>query len=192
VAEETSNPEWYDPRFDPYMNAVGRIATLWAALEFNINEAIWELANVEAAAGACITSQIGSVGPRMRALISLVHFRKGNDNILRELATYMRAIEGLSRQRNRYIHDPATIGKESGKISRINVTADLRLDFGFKDVDLKEMARIFQKVRDAIKTFSTFRQRITPELPSWPRTQFEQSAQGVQSHLLPPDTDTSR
>jgi hypothetical protein len=186
VADETSNPEWYDSRFDPYMNAVGRIATLWAALEFNINEAIWELSNIEAAAGACITSQIGNVGSRMRALISLVHFRRGNDKLLRELAALMRTLESLSRQRNRYIHDPATIGEESGEINRIQVTADLRLDFGFKDVNLEEMAKIFQKIRDAIVTFKTFRQRFISELPSWPRTQFEQSAQGVRSHLLPP------
>ena len=55
-------PDWYDKRFDPYVIAVGRIANIWAQLEFNINQAIWELCNVETGAGACVTSQIGSIG----------------------------------------------------------------------------------------------------------------------------------
>jgi len=57
-----TDEEWYDPRFNPYMQAVGKIATVWAGLEFSINQAIWELCNVEAAAGACITAQLIGAG----------------------------------------------------------------------------------------------------------------------------------
>lgn len=64
IIEEEDAEDWhYDTRFDPYMLRVGRVAVVWAALEFAINQAIWQLANVEAGAGACITSQIIITGP---------------------------------------------------------------------------------------------------------------------------------
>src|ERR1700722_17968754 len=97
--------DWYDARFDPYMRAVGKIATMWGALEFAINQAIWELCNVEAAAGACITSQLIGSGPRMRAFISLIDFRahdskcENEEKLITQFNKLTQKIDGLGRQR---------------------------------------------------------------------------------------------
>jgi hypothetical protein len=58
---EPTTPDWYDSRFDPYCLAVGRIAGIWAQMEFIINQAIWEL--MEVGAGACLTAQIVVITP---------------------------------------------------------------------------------------------------------------------------------
>jgi hypothetical protein len=107
MADDPTTPEWHDTRFDPYILAVGRITTLWASLEWELNQTIWELANIELGAGACITSQIFTVSSRMRCIIALVHYRHGSNDLLGDLEKFMRKVEGLSRQRNRYIHDPS-------------------------------------------------------------------------------------
>lgn len=66
----------------PLLEAIGYVATGWARLEHNINLAIWRLAAVEDADGACITAQIPSIVPRMRALIALVHRNGGTPETL--------------------------------------------------------------------------------------------------------------
>jgi hypothetical protein len=61
--------------FTPYFTAIGRLAIIWAEFEFSINEAIWELANVERFAGTCMTSQMIGPGPRFRCFVSLLRLR---------------------------------------------------------------------------------------------------------------------
>jgi hypothetical protein len=173
--------DWYDKRFDPYVTAVGRIAGIWAQLEFIINDAIWELANVEAGAGACITSQIIQSSSRMRALISLVHYRGAKKDLLAELNQFSNHLEGLGRQRNRFIHDPAGLNQETGEISRVNVTADRRLDFSFHPVDYAKMASLHTDIKVAISRFRDLYNRILDEVPPWPKTQFERSPLGIRA-----------
>jgi hypothetical protein len=65
----------HDRRFNKHMTALGHAVAAWAALEFAIGEAIWELANVEREAGACVTAQLVGPGPRVRALVALLELR---------------------------------------------------------------------------------------------------------------------
>jgi hypothetical protein len=174
----TDDDSWYDPRFDAYMTAVGRIALMWAHLEYNLNEAIWELENVESAVGACVTAQIFSASGRLRALISLVHHRGAPNTIIRKLNKLGQKIEGLGRQRNEYVHHPVSLGIETGKLTRVHVSADRQLDFKFKPTDLNEMRKLFRNIRFASVEFDALYDRILSELPPWPRKQFGQSDRG--------------
>jgi hypothetical protein len=171
--------DWYDNRFDRYATAVGRIAGIWAQLEFVINDAIWELANVESGAGACITAQIIPSNPRMRALISLVHYRGAKQELLTELNRFRHQIDGLGQQRNRFIHDPASINLETGEIQRVNITAELKLDFSCHSVDYDKMASLHAKIKMAIMRFRDLYNRVLNELPPWPKTQYERSRLGI-------------
>jgi hypothetical protein len=174
-----ADDDWYDKRFDHYVTAVGRIAGIWAQLEFAINDAIWELANVESGAGACITAQIIPSNSRMRAFISLVHYRGAQQELLADLNRFSNSIEELGRRRNRFIHDPAGIDQETGEIKRVNVTADRRLDFSFHPVDYDKMASLHAEIKMAITRFRDLYNRVLDEVPAWPKTQFERSPLGI-------------
>ena len=64
-----------DPAYDSQFAAVGRLVDKWAQLEFAIDQAIWQLANVEQMLGACITAQLIGVNGRLQALRSLLQAR---------------------------------------------------------------------------------------------------------------------
>ena len=100
-----------DPRWDDYLKAIGTVCMVWADLDFNIHEAIWELANVENNVGACITAQIVPPLSRFRALIALVHFRGGDEKLVKALNKLSLTVDGLARQRNRIVHDSWTMAK---------------------------------------------------------------------------------
>jgi hypothetical protein len=140
--------DWYDARFDPYMLAVGKIATVWAGLEFAINQAIWELCNVDAGAGACLTAQLIGPSPRMRAVIALVDFRsrgpehQTEQKLISQLNKLRERIEGLGRQRNNFIHQYPFIDTEGGELSRLEVTADRQLKFDWVPADFDAMAGV--------------------------------------------------
>ena len=76
-----------DPKYDPHFAAIGRVAETWAQLEFHIDTAIWEFAQVEQMFGACITSQLIGVNNRFRALSSLVQARNGSNESVTVMAS---------------------------------------------------------------------------------------------------------
>jgi len=180
MVEVPPNPDWYDARFDPYLIQVGRIATMWGDLEFAVNQSIWELANVEPSVGACLTAQLVTIGSRMRALLALLHFRDAEDELLKEFSRLDNKIEGLGRQRNRWVHDPVALGR-GGELRRIHVTADKRLDYAVKDADLVEMHELHVKIREASLEFRALYKKARDALPPWPRTQFEQAPRSILS-----------
>ena len=74
----------YDSKLDPYYSAVGRLVLDWAEFEFNVNDAIWELANIERKVGTCLTSQFIGPGPRFRCLVALLNFRGTPTDIVKK------------------------------------------------------------------------------------------------------------
>ncbi|MGD0141609.1 MAG: hypothetical protein ABSC92_00460 [Rhizomicrobium sp.] len=170
---------WYDSRFDPYLVAVGRIAGIWAQLEFLINDAIWELANVEGGAGACLTAQIVSSNGRIKALVSLVHYRGARDELLKAFNKFGSDVDDLGRQRNRFVHDPVGINKDTGELFRVNVTADRKLDSSLKVADFSAMAALHREIAQTCTRFGLLYGRALNELPPWPRKQFASSPRGI-------------
>jgi hypothetical protein len=187
--------DWYDARFDPYMQAVGKIAIMWAALEYAINQAIWELCNVEAAAGACITAQLIGPGPRIRAFISLIDFRahdpqcENEKKLITQFNKLAQRIEGFGGQRNSYIHQCAVIGVEKGDIKRLDLSANRRLKFDYVPADLEVMEKLAGDIRQARIDFDANFERVLVEFSPWPRTQFEQSNRGFLSLRKTKDSD---
>jgi hypothetical protein len=145
--------DWYDIRFDPYLTRVGRITVLWFHLELSINEAIWELANTAVGPGACITTQIIALGSRTRALIALVSYRHGDKDLIKNLNIFSDNAEGLARQRNRYVHDTAYIGLDTGKLKRLEIKTEKELSFKYEEIDLKEMDSLVEKIKKCIDDF---------------------------------------
>src|SRR5262245_35397875 len=95
--------------------AIGAVATSWALLEYRINQVIWAFSNVDDEDGACITAQIPSVGPRLRALVALAHRRRISEPLIKKLNSFTTDVDALGRQRNRVVHDPWVVSTKRGE-----------------------------------------------------------------------------
>lgn len=161
--------------FEPFMIALGRLATAWSEYELHLNIYIWELANVEKIAGSCMTSQMIGPGPRLRCLLSLLELRKAPAEIINAFNSHATKAEKIGRQRNRLIHDPWMLESKTGQINRIEITADKHVRHAFVGGEVKEIDELFFKLSKLIDEAESLWSRVETELPPWPRTQFDQS-----------------
>jgi hypothetical protein len=193
MADDPNSPESkfqsdpHDHRFDAHMAALGHLSAIWASLEFQINQAIWELCNIERGTGACVTAQIVAPVGRMRALISLIHYRGANPFLIGKFNKFSQRVDSLARQRNRYIHDTWTISPTTGEVYRVHVTADRELQFGFQPTSVEQLTTLFLEIQEAIIRFDDLYKSARAELPPWPRTQYEQSP-GIHASPLAQDS----
>lgn len=86
--------------------AVGRVASKWAMLEHQIQRLIWGLAGLDRMTGTCITSQIGTSGRLMDALLALLDQKGASKDELQPLRSLSGTIGDKQRMRNRIVHDP--------------------------------------------------------------------------------------
>jgi hypothetical protein len=177
----------YDDLMQDHMTALGRVAAIWADLEFTIVEMIWELANVEREIGACITGQFIGPGPRIRALVSLIKIRGANPQLIAEFNKAAKCLDRVVSKRNRSVHDPWQV-QPNGEIVRLQITADRSLNFAFETETETDLNRLYDDIRGVNQTFERLRIKTLNELPSWPKTQFEQSP-GIRKPRVNPATD---
>lgn len=167
--------ETFESRWLPLMAGIGRVASVWAKLEFLINEMIWDLANVDINCGACITAQLTTPVSRMRTLISLVRFHGGKDDLIGDLNKFSGRLDGLARRRNRIIHDPWGYDFTKDTYMRLEVTADRKLVFESKEAQIDDLKRVFDDIMHATTDFNHLVEKIMAGLPAWPRIQYWQS-----------------
>ena len=171
----------FGPEIEPYYKLIGKLAITWAEFELSVNEAIWELANVTREAGTCMTSQFIGPGPRFRCLVSLLNLRKAPDALVKAINVLSGEAENLGRQRNRYLHDPLMRDRDTGRIYRMETTADRTLKHIGIPVETEEIGRLVEKIETIDADFDDIYLRVLAETPLWPRTQFEQSP-GIRRH----------
>jgi hypothetical protein len=154
----------------------------WASFELAVNLTIWELANVSQQAGACITSQIISPSARFRTLVALVHLRGGTKEHIEALNKFSQKADGLARQRNRIVHDPAYISSEADvsdlttlEYSRLEITADRKLAFGMQPASIDDLRKIEDKIVDLIQKYKELSSQILSELPTFSSNEFRRS-----------------
>jgi hypothetical protein len=147
---------------------------IWSQFEFFVSETIWELANVDRRAGACITAQIFGPNPRFKALVALMHFRGASQDLLDQMNSLSGKAQGLGERRNRIVHDPWSVS-ESDDIRRLHVKADRKLEFEFKADSVEDLNKAYTDIVKLIQDFESFRERLFAELPAYSRTPYEQS-----------------
>jgi len=152
---------------------IQRITTDWGALEFHVNECIWWLAEVRFGLGACITSQIYTLDGRLNALHALLKLRRAPQSLIDELNQLWEASRGPSEIRNRTVHDPWAV-TQSGKVSRLEITAKRTLKFGFRPITVKELKADQEKVRECVLHFTTFRDKVKAALSALPEIPHEE------------------
>jgi hypothetical protein len=111
----------------------------------------------------------------MRAFISLVDQRGGNQALLADIGSFMKDADDLGRRRNRIIHDPWVAGEELGTAFRLEIQADRKLQFRWKPVSTPKIDQLAGDVLLAKARFLALYERALAELPPFPQTQFEQS-----------------
>lgn len=185
--EDLNLPDWYRVEFDSYCLEVGRLSVLWAAFENRIDSLIWELLDVEATKGACLTAQMIGPGPRVRALQAIVDETDASRETKREFQRLGKKAEELGGKRNRYEHDTVTIGATSGLLWTHEITANKKLRIESKAADIQHIRALWIEIRSATQTLLALRFKLIAELPTWQRTRYKRSI----SNPLPdtPDQD---
>jgi hypothetical protein len=153
---------------DPHATAIGRIAETWAQLEFQMDRGIWALVGVEHELTACITAQLISAHPRMRAFTALADVRGASDTTLRKLNTFSGDIGGLSEKRNRTVHDSRTVDKTTQQVFKLEITAKPKVHFGFKEETIDDLRKIHGQIQRALHDFITLRDETLREIQALP------------------------
>jgi hypothetical protein len=166
------------------------VATGWATLEHEINQVIWRLASMSNGDGACITAQIPAILSRMRALIALAHRSGCDSDLLKELNRFSSEVDGLSRRRNRIIHDPWFVKPDQSAFGRLEITADRRLIFEMRPEGAPEVLAVAQEINDAKGAFVKLRDRIRDSVVAHAKEQIEaHHGKGSADFLDRPDQD---
>lgn len=162
-----------------YYTAIGRIASGWAHFELVVNHALWELANVQQHAGACITAQIIAPIPRFKALVALLSLRGASDAAIKRINSLSGTANDLAEKRNRIVHDSSAVHKASGQFSQLRITADRKLKFDFVPVEMAELKQVEDRIKKLISDLGCAIQDAMDELPAYDKRQFELSP-GIQ------------
>ena len=156
-----------DPELEPYIILVGRIITSWAALETRMASAIWRIGEIPDAIGASITSQIYTFDGLVKALQAILRVR-GFHRDAQKLQGLSNNAKGLQEVRNRLVHDGVHF--HDGAVHRLEITANRRLKFGYRKVDLDSLkatseaiTKIHDDLDEAIKEALESIPRLTGE-----------------------------
>jgi hypothetical protein len=143
---------------------VGKISSNWAAFEAIQNSALWVLARVDDDAGACLTSQIPNISRALDAFATLVCLRGGDDTLMMRINKFIEKTHNLSARRNRAIHAPWHWNFETGKASRLVITAQKKLVFGPEEVETAEMSKLVDETHDHVEAFEKIIEEISEKL----------------------------
>lgn len=143
---------------------IGRIASVWAMLEFRMDQLIWYLLDVEQTFGACITTQINGPSPRLRALKTLIELRGNSPTIITKLTKFSHKIWDTQEQRNRTIHDPWFIKEDGTTVEQMRVaTIENKIVYKTVPVTLIETKSIYAKSLELLKEFNYISEEIRKE-----------------------------
>jgi len=114
-------------------------------------------------------------------LLALLKFRQAPQTLLDEFNVVSKKMEKVAAKRNRYVHDPVVMEAETGKIARMEATADKHIRYGFMASEVSDLISLTIEIDHVGLEFDQLYLRALAELPSWPRKQFEQSV-GIHYH----------
>ena len=141
---------------------IGRIASVWSMLEFNIDQLIWKLLDVEQTLGACITTQIMGIAPRIRSLKALLEVFRAPKHFIKKINKFSDKIIPMQEERNRLIHDPWFINNERPVQIR---KAIIKNEIVYKTlvIDVEKIKEIYNKTLALLKEFNGYINEIQNE-----------------------------
>lgn len=145
---------------EPYYVTIGKISSRWSMIEQQVDDAIWQLADVDPEKGACITSQIASVEYRLRSLISLVTLLGGSEELIGKLNTFTRQANSHSAARNRIIHDPILYHEELSCVVVMRLSANKTLRYEVEPISLDYYIQIYRNITTFLDAFILLREEV--------------------------------
>jgi hypothetical protein len=157
-----------DRALAPFFEEVGRIASNWANLEFQIEHTIWQLAEVVHIAGACITSQLSGIGARLRVLTALARLRGCSERTIKGINSFDGAIQPTLLKRNRVVHDWWGVAN-TGEIAQMRATLlGKKAEFKLNITAVAELQAIVKEISKRSGEFSELRAKIQAEVAAAP------------------------
>jgi hypothetical protein len=147
-----------------YHAYVGRIASVWAMLEFRIDQLLWLLANVDQTSGACLTSQMMGTTPRLRSLRALMELRGSSPELIKKVKSLTGSIIIPQEERNRVVHDPWFIGGTTKTASQIR-KAIIEDKIVYEQItrNLSDLEKTYKKSVSILLRFNEIRDEIISE-----------------------------
>jgi mRNA-degrading endonuclease HigB of HigAB toxin-antitoxin module len=152
------------PEDSPHFTAIGRIASAWATLDFEIDSLVWDLADIEPTKGACITAQLVSTRSRLQALLALMTLREADDKLMKAVRKFVTDTQELVSKRNRMVHDHWMYEVSTKKMHRLQITADPKPIFDLKDTSLEAIAEVAKSIEAHVIRFMFTRAEIMKRL----------------------------
>lgn len=145
----------------PYAHyaAIGKVIDAWGDLEFEVDRVIWELMGAPQPFGACVTSQLISIHPKLRALRALLHLWSADD-LADQVGSFASGMYELTELRNRTVHDKRFILHPQNDVVRFEITAPKRLTFEAKIERKDDLNEIVRRIREKVRLFDDIRDKI--------------------------------
>jgi hypothetical protein len=131
-----------------------------------MDQLIWHLLGTNQALGACVTSQMISVHPRLRALRSLADLWNLSEPIRARLTRFTTEAEDMSTKRNRTIHDKRLVMASTKEVVRFEITAGKTLKFAPMPESVTDLTLFKTTICEKVAQFIAISDDIRRELLS--------------------------
>jgi hypothetical protein len=155
---------------EAHLAAIGHVANTAANVELQIDLGIWALVGSRQQLAACVTAQLISPHPRLKAFTALAEILGATPGRIRELNTLAGIIAGLYEKRNRIVHDPRMVKQDTGAVQRLQVTAKPKVRFGFIEETADEVIKVAEDLNKRGKEFMQLRDLVISEIDALHRT----------------------
>jgi hypothetical protein len=171
------NPNTEEARVEPpqlaipdiHYAAIGQVTDAWADLEFEGDRVIWDLMGVQQPFGACLSSQIISIHPKLKALRALLHLWNA-DELADEIGSFAGSMYELADPRNRTVHDKRFMTYPGNEVVRFEITTTKRLAFRPTPEELVTLYEIRDRIYSKLDCFNEIRSKIRVLLRTSPDT----------------------
>ncbi|MCB8877591.1 hypothetical protein [Acidisoma silvae] len=150
----------------PFYELIGRIASIWAALEHRIDQLIWDLMDVEQTLGACLTTQLNGPQVRIRCLKALLEARGWPQAKLTELNKFGSDMQVVQEERNRAVHDVMLVGTQSRRpFNRRVATIANKIVFETKQLSIEDLKMTVEESMALLERFGQFQTQVRTAVP---------------------------
>lgn len=153
-----------DRHLKKFYAEVGKLAAIWAMVEYRMDQLIWHLSGVDQTLGACVTTQLNGTAPRLRAIKAMAELRGYSPDIITKLNKFGAEIISPQEYRNRAIHDPWFVGENTKEVHQIRkATINNKIMYGKVVISLKELQNAHDSARILLFKFNEIRDAILAE-----------------------------
>lgn len=158
------------PPDHPIYSLVGQVASSWAHIDHLLDILIWQLADVDAQAGACITAQIPGTFGRFKAVIALLTFHQQRTN--KDLKPLIGKATELSNKanvpgegRHRTVHDPwYEYPYSADQTAQFRAMPHKDPKYGIQEVDLEDIKSNLEDIKKFSERVKAFRDEVLATL----------------------------